>query len=185
VADLYIALIHHPILDRNGRIITSAITSLDVHDLARTARTYDARAFFVVHPIEEQRDFAARVIGHWFERPGREFDSRRQEALGLTRIVTSIDDAIAEANSQSGTLPMLIATSARSVGATSYARVRERLDDPEGAPVMIMFGTGFGLAPAALDHADLTLAPINGPGDYNHLSVRAAAAIILDRLRGR
>jgi len=30
----------------------------------------------------------------------------------------------------------------------------------------------------------LRLAPIKGPGKYNHLSVRAAAGIILDRLRG-
>lgn len=185
MADLFIALVHYPILDRNGRIITSAITSLDVHDLARTARTYGARAFFVVHSIEEQREFARRVIGHWFEAPGREFDSRRQEALGLTRIVTSIDDAMAEAQSLCGAVPTLIATSARGVGVTSYAQVRKQLDDPDGAPVMIIFGTGFGLAPAALDRADLTLAPINGPGDYNHLSVRAAAAIILDRVRGR
>lgn len=50
---------------------------------------------------------------------------------------------------------------------------------------MLMLGTGFGLAPAMRERADFALAPINGPGAYNHLSVRAAASIMLDRLRGR
>jgi hypothetical protein len=48
-----------------------------------------------------------------------------------------------------------------------------------------MLGTGFGLAPAVRERADLALEAIRGIGDYNHLSVRAAASIILDRLRGR
>ena len=49
---------------------------------------------------------------------------------------------------------------------------------------MILFGTGWGLAPAVLDQADVFLAPLKGahPEGYNHLSVRAACAIILDRL---
>jgi hypothetical protein len=48
-----------------------------------------------------------------------------------------------------------------------------------------MLGTGFGLAPAMRERADLVLDAIRGPGEYNHLSVRAAASIILDRLAGR
>jgi hypothetical protein len=41
------------------------------------------------------------------------------------------------------------------------------------------------MAPSLLDRADIVLNAILGPGDYNHLSVRAAVSIILDRLRGR
>ena len=33
--------------------------------------------------------------------------------------------------------------------------------------------------------ADMVLEPIVGAGKYNHLSVRGAAAIILDRLLGK
>ena len=58
-------------------------------------------------------------------------------------------------------------------------------------PVLIVFGTGWGLAPEVLAEADLRLAaivrdPEVGPPDdgYNHLSVRSAAAIALDRLLG-
>src|SRR5690606_16528271 len=48
--------------------------------------------------------------------------------------------------------------------------------------VLVLFGTGYGLAPAALALADVVLTPIHGASDYNHLSVRSAAAIALDRL---
>ena len=41
MADLFVALIHYPVLNRNGQIVTSAITSLDLHDIARSARTFD------------------------------------------------------------------------------------------------------------------------------------------------
>jgi hypothetical protein len=35
-----------------------------------------------------------------------------------------------------------------------------------------------------MEQADYILEPIYGPGEYNHLSVRSAVAIILDRLLG-
>ena len=60
MADLFAALIHHPVVDRTGAIVTSAVTSLDLHDLARAARTYDVRAVFVVHPIPESAKIRAK-----------------------------------------------------------------------------------------------------------------------------
>jgi hypothetical protein len=185
VADLYIALVHYPVLDRTGRVITSAITSLDIHDLARSARTYDVRSFFVIHPIPEQRDFAQRVIEHWSEYPGREFDSRRREALDLVEVIDNLDMALDAVFAQSGEPPLIAATSARSIGSSVYSKIRTRLEVSGGPPILLLFGTGFGLAPAILERADIVLAPVYGPGNYNHLSVRAAAAIILDRLKGR
>ena len=52
-------------------------------------------------------------------------------------------------------------------------------------PLLMLFGTGWGLSKEVLDIADHRLAPIQGASAYNHLSVRSAAAIILDRLLGR
>src|SRR5208282_5843188 len=98
VARLFVALIHYPVVDRNGRVVASAITSLDLHDLARAARTYGVSAFYVVHPVPDQREFAARVIGHWMDGPGRQFDSRRREALELVRIVPDLETALADAS---------------------------------------------------------------------------------------
>jgi hypothetical protein len=185
VADLYIALLHYPVVDRNARIVTSAITSLDLHDLARSARTYGVRRFFIVHPVAEQREFAARVIGHWFEEPGRVFDSRRAEALALALIVATLEEALVAAQTECGARPATVTTSARNREGIGFASLREKLEAPGGQPLMLLFGTAFGLAPEVLERADLALAPIRGPDDYNHLSVRAAVTAILDRLRGQ
>jgi hypothetical protein len=184
VAALFLALIHYPVADRNGRIVTSAITSLDLHDIARSSRTYGVSAFFVVHPVADQREFAGRVIGHWQTGYGRQFDSRRREALELIRVVTDLDQAIVEAERIGGARPTIVYTSAQASGGIGYAEMRAQMERADGAPVLLLFGTGFGMAPAMLERADLALAPVLGPGEYNHLSVRAAAGIILDRLRG-
>ncbi len=211
MAALFVALVHFPVTDRNGRIVTSAITSLDLHDIARSSRTYSVSGFFVIHPIQDQRDFATRVIDHWQTGYGRQFDSRRREALDLIRVVTNLDEAIVEIEQTEGARPVIVYTSARALteserppetppappessqepGRTasraarlSYAELRARLERNDTPPVLLLFGTGFGMAPAVLERADLTLPPVFGPGAYNHLSVRAAAGIILDRLRG-
>jgi hypothetical protein len=185
VAEIFLALLHHPVLDRNGRIITSAITSLDLHDLARSARTYGVRAVYVVHPVPEQREFARSVIEHWRIGYGRSFDSRRVEALELIEIVTDLDTAVAAAERVAGRRPAIVHTSAREEQGVSFAAMRERMAQNDAGPFLILLGTGFGLAPAARERTDLALEAIRGPGDYNHLSVRAAASIILDRLCGR
>jgi hypothetical protein len=185
VAEIFLALLHHPVLDRNGRIITSAITSLDLHDLARSARTYGVRAVYVVHPVPEQREFARSVIEHWRIGYGRSFDSRRVEALELIEIVTDLDTAVAAAERVAGRRPAIVHTSAREEQGISFTAMRERMAQNDAAPFLILLGTGFGLAPAARERTDLALEAIRGPGDYNHLSVRAAASIILDRLCGR
>ena len=185
MAEIFLALVHHPVVDRNGRIITSAITSLDLHDLARSSRTYGVRAFYVVHPVLEQREFARSVIDHWRIGYGRSFDSRRVEALDLIEVVAGLDEAVAAAERTAGRRPEIVHTSAREAQGMSFAAMRERMAAADAAPVLILLGTGFGLAPAARARADLALEAIRGVGDYNHLSVRAAASIILDRLRGR
>ena len=185
MAEIFLALLHHPVVDRNGRLITSAITSLDLHDIARSSRTYGVRALYVVHPIPDQRDFARSVIDHWHIGYGRNFDSRRVEALDLIEVVPDLDAAVAAAERAAGQRPELVHTSAREARGMSFAAMRERMAEEDAAPVLILLGTGFGLAPAARERTDLALEAIRGVGDYNHLSVRAAASIILDRLRGR
>ena len=76
-------------------------------------------------------------------------------------------------------------TAARKLGPTvSFAGARTRLEG-RGRPVLLTFGTGWGLAPQLIDAAAALLEPICAArGDYNHLSVRSACAIALDRLLG-
>ena len=51
-----------------------------------------------------------------------------------------------------------------------------------GKPHVLVLGTAWGLSEDFILTADYVLEPIVGKTDYNHLSVRSAAAIIFDRL---
>ncbi|HKQ68699.1 MAG TPA: RNA methyltransferase [Polyangiaceae bacterium] len=178
-----IALVHHPILDRQGAVITTAITNLDLHDLARSAVTYGARSVFIVHPVAAQRELATRVKTHWTSGAGSRRIPTREAAMDLLQIVPSLDDVYAALGGRSQL--DLYVTSARSEAriVSGYGDARARIARAE-RPTLVVFGTGWGLAQAVLEGADYFLAPLEGahPNGYNHLSVRAACAIILDRL---
>ena len=49
---------------------------------------------------------------------------------------------------------------------------------------LLLLGTGWGLAEELMTHCEYILAPIYGLTPYNHLPVRVAAGIMLDRLLG-
>lgn len=178
-----LALVHHPVRDREGAIITTAVTNLDVHDIARSARTYDLAAYYLVTPIEAQRALIERILAHWRTGAGARRVPERSEALALCRVVASLEDALADA-SVDGVRPRTFATGARAPAGRaplSYAEARARAGEE---PSLLLFGTGHGLAPSVVEAADHVIAPIRGGGSYNHLSVRAAVAITLDRLFG-
>jgi hypothetical protein len=185
VSRLAIALVHHPVLDAKGEVVASTLTSIDVHDLSRSARTYGCTDFFMVHPIEAQRTLCARIVEHWTTGASAKRIPDRKDALALVRIVETIEDAKRALGS-----PRVWVTAAREVGTSlSWRDARASLerDDGDGGddrPVLVLFGTSWGLAPEVVAAADAVLAPIVGAGDWNHLSVRAACAIALDRLRG-
>lgn len=180
---LAVVLVHHPVLDGQGAIVTTAVTNLDVHDLSRSARTYGCSDYFIAHPIAAQRELVERIRAHWTEgSSGRRIPDRR-EALSILRIVASLDDAIAALGGR-GAVEVWV-TAARTIGPPlSFADARARLERV-GKPIVLVFGTGWGLARPVVESADVLLEPIRAVhGEYNHLSVRAACAIALDRLLG-
>lgn len=178
-----IALVHHPVLDGQGAVVTSAVTNLDVHDLARTARTYGMSDYFVVHPIAAQRELVERIRQHWTVGSSGHRIPDRREALGLLRVVDSLDAALGSMGGR-GSAEVWV-TAARELGQSlSFGDAREKLAG-EGKSVLIVFGTGWGLAPSVVGVADALIEPIRAArGDYNHLSVRSACAIAMDRLFG-
>lgn len=178
---LAIALVHHPVLDAKGGVVTSAITNVDVHDLARSARTYGASDYFVVHPIAAQRELVSRICAHWRDgSSGRRIPDRKL-ALALVRVVPALEDAC-DALGGRGAIEVW-ATAARRIGGLAFAEARERARAP-GKPLLVVFGTAWGLAPPVVEGCDAVLAPVQEHAEYNHLSVRAACAVVLDRLRG-
>ena len=179
---VYCALVHHPVVDRQGQEVTTSVTNLDVHDIARSARTFGLRGYFVVSPIEAQHPVVQRIVDHWCSGSGTDRFPERGEAIALVRLCLSIDDAIAQIEAEEGKTPRLVVTSA-AVGPdrSTYAEEAERLRI-ETRPTLLLFGTGHGLSDRVLRRADVFLEPIKGPSTFNHLSVRAAVAITLDRL---
>lgn len=175
------ALIHYPVLDRQRAVVTTAITNLDLHDIARSAKTFGLGAFYVIHPIAAQRELAERVRDHWVDGSGARRIPDRRPAMELLRVVGTLDEAIGHF----GTCE-LWSTSAQGPADLDYAAAHELLRS-EGPGVLLCFGTGWGLAGEILERASHRLVPIMSASDdrYNHLSVRAAAAIIFDRLLGR
>jgi hypothetical protein len=182
---LYIGLVHFPVYNKNYHRIASAVTTVDLHDIARLARTYDISKFFVITPLDDQRKLAERVQRHWTNGYGAKYNEHRKEALEVVLIVSSLERAVNEITEMEEAAPLLIATDAvRHEGqAISYEEARGIIQDE--TVVLLIFGTAWGLDEAILKQADYVLDPISGRTNYNHLSVRSAAAIILDRLVGR
>ena len=174
------ALVHYPVHDRQRAVVTSAITNLDLHDISRSSHTYGLSDLFIVHPVAAQRLLAERVREHWISGSGARRIPDRTPAISLLRVVSTLEEALAALGPEA----KLWVTSAKGSGELlSFPRARAEIE-LEGPPVLIVFGTGWGLGDAITERADVRLSSISGRREdgYNHLSVRAAAAIIFDRL---
>jgi tRNA (guanine37-N1)-methyltransferase len=185
-ARTHLALVHHPVTDRTGSVVTTSLTNFDIHDLARSSLTYGLAGYHIVTPITSQRDKAAHIAQLWIDDAHGE---HRARALALVRTAASIEDVIAEIDATHGAAPVVVATSARGSSFPGAQRrspaelAAEAAVNP--APLLVLLGTGWGLADALIPSVSRVLAPIEGTSDWNHLSVRSAGAILLDRLFGR
>jgi hypothetical protein len=184
MANVYVALLHSPVYNKRREVVTTSITGFDLHDIARSCATYGVKKYFVVNPLPTQREFAGRVFGFWMAEGSLEFNWTRAEAFRLISIKADLEEAIAEVTKLEGQKPKIIATSAKPKGAVTFASLKLEIGSAS-APYLILLGTGWGMTEELLAKADCILEPIVGEGEYNHLSVRSATAIILDRLLGR
>lgn len=177
---LTVALVHQPVVNRLGEEIVSTVDHFDVMDASRLALTYSVRRLYVVNRVPAQRALVERLIRHGG------VEAEREQARGTfdkTRWAPDLDAVIAEHEDELGQRPTVVATSARASDRDrSLVEVRQRLH--AGEPMLLLVGKAWGLAPRVLDEADLRLAPIDGGTGFNHLSVRSATAILVDRLLG-
>lgn len=180
---LDLALIHYPVCNKNQEIIGSAVTNLDIHDIARAGKTYGVDNFYIVTPFADQQQLVGEIIDHWQQGYGARYNTDRKEAFSIIRVCAGLNELYADYASRGLRRPLTLATSARDhAKLMGYDALRQRLADDEHC--LILFGTGWGLAPEVLAGVDAVLPPVNGGKAYNHLSVRSACAIILDRLLG-
>ena len=176
-----LAIIHYPVLDKRGDIVSTSINNLEMHDVARSCMTFGVELCYIVTPLDKQRAIAGQLVEHWRSGYGRKYNPDRAEALGKISIRKTLGEVMAEFD---GREPHVIGTSSKqrdiSIG---YDDLKEWVVS-DSRPFLLLFGTGWGLPPEIVSGCERTLLPIRGPGEYNHLSLRVAIGIILDRLFG-
>jgi len=183
--NLSIALVHYPVYDKNGDLVATAVTNLDIHDIARSARTYGVARYYIVTPVVEQQKLVEKIRLHWLEGWGASYNPKRKAALEMIQTESSLALAVADIEKRTGKRPKTVVTGASGrANSISFTELSALLEEP-GQPYLLLLGTGWGLSKEVFDQSDYVLEPISGGGDYNHLSVRSAAAIMLDRLFGR
>ena len=181
---LYIGLLHFPVYNKNYQRITSAITVFDLHDLSRLARSYGVKRFFVITPLKDQQLLANRVVRHWTTGYGAGYNPDRKKAVELIMVVPSLDASIEKITEMESDVPLIVATDAykQDLRPITYKNTIKIINSER--VILLIFGTAWGLEKEVIEQADYILDPIKGVNDYNHLSVRTASAIILDRLLG-
>ena len=182
--NVYVAVLHYPMLGKDGKVVTTAVANMDVHDIARTCRTYNVKRYYIVNNLPMQRQIVLRVLNYWENGFGREYNPSRAEALKTVKLISYYEDLTEEIRRENAASPITIFTSAKPRDDTiSYEKMKEIVLNDE-KPILFLFGTGQGMPLEISKTCDFSLAPIRGRGDFNHLSVRSAVSITLDRIIG-
>ena len=182
--NLYVGLVHHPIKNKNNELVTTSVTNLDIHDISRSCKTFGVKNYFIVTPLEAQQSLVKRILGHWKEDKNGAYNPDRQDALDITYCTSSIDESVKIIEEKEKNKPLIVVTGANF---ESYDLKADKLlhrAQLDKRPILLLFGTGWGLYASVLEQADIMLEPIFGSNQngYNHLSVRSAVAIYLDRI---
>lgn len=181
---VYLGLVHYPVYNKRHDVVCTSVTNFDIHDISRSSRTYDLKGYRIIVSSDAQKALSERIINYWQDGSSGNYNKDREDAFSITKVVDSVQTAIAEIEETEGQRPVIITTSARIFSNTvSYPQLSEMImtDDK---PYLLLFGTGWGLTDEIMDMSDYILEPIRINTKYNHLSVRSAVSIILDRLLG-
>lgn len=181
----YVALMHTDIILKGGRIGCSSITSLDLHDISRSSATYGIENVFMVTPLKDQQAIINELLDFWKSEIGQKYNKSRHEAVSKVIPISELDKVIDFIQKKEQKKPLVITTSAKK---HNHAKTIDYYSQGtiwnKNKPVLFVFGTGQGLCDKIIDKSDFLLTPINGITNYNHLSVRSAVAITLDRWFG-
>jgi tRNA (guanine37-N1)-methyltransferase len=181
--NLHCALVHFPVLNREGNSGAASLTNLDIHDIARSSCAYGLGGFYALTPLEDQRELLREILRYWTAGPGARSNPDRARALALVREGRDIASAAADLERRTGAAPLLVGTSARAeysgLPVMSFTEIAGQM---KTRSVLLLFGTDHGLAPHALEACAAVAPPLRAFGAYNHLSVRSAAAVMFDRI---
>jgi len=179
---IHLALRHDHVLGRQESVIHSNVTQIDLHDFCRLSLTYGLGGFHCVTEMEAQHRISEEILAYWRDGHGKDYNPDRVRALQGLSLHRSFDAMIQAITEKEGVEPILAGTCARPVEKNLDFEAFSDIIERSGRPAVIQFGTSWGLSPEQLHRCDWVLPPISGHDGYNHLSVRCAAAIIIDRL---
>ncbi|MBM3893471.1 tRNA (guanosine(37)-N1)-methyltransferase TrmD [Candidatus Dependentiae bacterium] len=181
----YVVLMHDQVKLADGSIGTSSVTSIDIHDTARSCATYGIQNFFLVTPLVDQLSIVETFLNFWHSERGKKYNPSRFKAVSRVRTEISLARVLTSIEAETGKKPLVITTSAKIMShATTIDYHSQGTVWAHNRPIVFIFGTAQGLADEVVNQSDYLLLPITGMTDYNHLSVRSAMAIILDRWLG-
>lgn len=136
-------------------------------------------------PDPNQAELARTIISHWTKGFGSTYNVDRQTAMQLVHVVDSIETVIDEIGQIDKIRPVVVSTTASRIeNSVSFDKLKKLINCGEKS-YLILFGTAHGLSKELIRNSDYALEPIDGAQGYNHLSVRSAASIIIDRLIGQ
>jgi len=181
---IYLGLVHYPVYNRREDIVATSVTNFDIHDISRACRTYDIKGYHIITPVDAQIELTKRIIGYWQEGEGKAYNRSREEAFARTELTNSVEETVEKIEKIEGQKPKIITTSAKIFNnSISYKKLSNKIFEDDES-YLLLFGTGWGLIDEIMDMSTYILEPIRGNTKYNHLSVRSAVSIILDRLLG-
>ncbi len=179
----YVALLHDQVVV-NGTVGTSSVASLDIHDIARSSRTYGIERYFIITPLKDQQEIVKVFLDFW-RTSGISYNENRADAVSRVALHVQLEESIAAIEEETGKKPLVVATSAKSYeGIPAISYYDQELVWSHERPVLFIFGTAQGLSRELITQCDYLLGPVEGLSDFNHLSVRSAVSIILDRWLG-
>ncbi len=184
---LYLGLVHYPVNNKRGEVVTTSVTNLDIHDISRSCRTFGVKKYFLVTPLQAQHQLVSRILGHWEEDKSALYNPDRQDALSVAMLIKSVEDAVAWIEEKEGVKPLIAVTGANFKHYHGDGQKLREMMNLDKRPCLLLFGTGWGLNARIVEMADFALEPLFGAATdgYNHLSVRSAVAIYLDRIQKR
>jgi tRNA (guanine37-N1)-methyltransferase len=179
--NLYLCLVHYPVLLKTKNPGASSLTNLDIHDIARSSCGYGLGGLYISTPLPDQARILREILRYWTQGAGAASNPDRARALSLARHVPEIAGAVEDIEKRTGWPPRILGASAQWRKRPVYTpgMAREAL---VSGPVLLLLGTSHGLAPEALAACDGQLRPLRFLDARRRLSVRAAAAAYLDRI---
>ncbi len=113
--------------------MTTAVTNLDIHDIARSSRTFGADRYYIVTPVEEQQKLVQKIILHWQSGWGATYNPKRKAALDIVSIIPSVSDALEDMEARVGRKPKIVVTGASAHSKAISSARAYRVDERRGS----------------------------------------------------